>query len=404
MNILVINTGSSSLKFRLFNYDDLKLRANGLIERIGDEKSDFKIEYNGTVKKINIIAPDHKAAFQVVIDELLNPECGLIKDVSDIKIVGHRVVHGAEKFISTTIINDEVIEQLKECIPLAPLHNPPNLMGIYAAKEVMEDGVPHVAVFDTAFHSTLEKEAFLYALPYSYYEKYQVRRYGFHGTSHKYVSQRLYEILGKGPEGFKVITCHLGNGSSLAAIKDGKSIDTSMGMTPLEGVVMGTRTGDFDPAIIKFIMDTEGKTIDDVDKIINKQSGLLGISGVSNDIRDVEEKAEAGHARASLALDVFCYRIKKYIGAYAAAMGGLTDIIFTAGIGENDPIVRRKVCSDMEFLGISIDLENNELRKTERTLSTPESKVRVWIIPTDEELMIAREAKEVVEKMTAAVK
>ncbi|MCE1245180.1 MAG: acetate kinase [Firmicutes bacterium] len=404
MNILVINTGSSSLKFRLFNYDDLKLRANGLVERIGEAKSDFKMEWNGTVKKTNIEAADHKAAFQVVINELLSPECGLIKDVSDIKIVGHRVVHGAEKFLKTTIINDDVIEQLKECIPLAPLHNPPNLMGITAAKEVMADGVPHVAVFDTAFHSTMERESYLYALPYSYYEKYSVRRYGFHGTSHKFVSQRLCEILGQGPEGLKVVTCHLGNGSSLAAVKDGKSIDTSMGMTPLEGVVMGTRSGDFDPAIIKYIMDTEGKSIDDVDKVINKQSGLLGISGISNDIRDVEDEAEKGHERANLALDVFCYRIKKYVGAYAAAMGGLTDIIFTAGIGENDPIVRRKVCSNMEFLGISIDLENNELRKTERTISTPDSKVRVWIIPTDEELMIAREAKEVVESTVAVGK
>lgn len=402
MKILVINTGSSSLKFRLFGYQELNLLAKGLVERIGEKFQNFEMSWNGHKIEEQVKAPDHKAAFRLVIDKLLDPGVGLINDISDIKGVGHRVVHGAEKFARTVAIDQEVIDMLKECIPLAPLHNPPNLMGISAAMEVMADHVPHVGVFDTAFHQTLEKKAFLYALPYEYYEKDRIRRYGFHGTSHKFVSLRLYELLGKGPEGFKVITCHLGNGGSLAAIKDGKSVDTSMGMTPLEGVVMGTRSGDFDPAIVMFIEKKENKSPDDVDRIFNKKSGLLGLSGVSNDIRDVEEAAEKGNERAKMALEVFCYRIKKYIGAYAAAMGGLTDIIFTAGVGENDPLVREKVLSDMEFMGIRMDLEKNDQPKSERMISTPDSKVRVWIIPTDEELMIARETKEVIENMVKA--
>lgn len=399
MKILVINTGSSSLKFRLFNYADLKLLSKGLVERIGEATQNFIHSWNGHKSVKEVKAPDHKAAFNVVINELLSPECGLIHDISDIKGVGHRVVHGAEKFARTVLINKDVIDMLQECIPLAPLHNPPNLMGIDAAMSVVDGKTPQVGVFDTAFHQTMEKKAFLYALPYEYYEKHRIRRYGFHGTSHKFVSKRLYEILGKGPEGFKVVTCHLGNGSSLAAIKDGISVDTSMGMTPLEGVVMGTRTGDFDPAIVTFIQNTEGKSADEVDKIFNKKSGLLGLSGISNDIRDVEEAAEKGNQRAILTLDVFCYRIKKYIGAYAAAMGGLTDIIFTAGIGENDPIVREKVCKDMEFLGIEMDQELNDQKGSERMISTNDSKVRVWIIPTDEELMIARETREIIENL-----
>ena len=402
MKILVINTGSSSLKFRLFTYQDLKLLSKGLVERIGEAQSNFIHSWNGKKVKKEVKAPDHKAAFQVVIDELLSPECGLIHDISDIKGVGHRVVHGAEKFAHTVLIDKDVINMLEECIPLAPLHNPPNLMGIDAAQSIMNDGTPHVGVFDTAFHQTLEKKAYIYALPYEYYEKHRVRRYGFHGTSHKFVSRRLVEVLGKGPEGLKIVTCHLGNGSSLAAVKDGISVDTSMGMTPLEGVVMGTRSGDFDPAIVTFMQRLEGMSPDEMDKVLNKQSGLKGLSGISNDIRDVETAMEEGDERAIMAIDVFCYRIKKYIGAYAAAMGGLTDIIFTAGIGENDPIVRKAVCKDMEFLGIKLDLELNEPRGTERLISTEDSKVRVWIIPTDEELMIARETKEVIENLVKA--
>lgn len=399
MKILVINTGSSSLKFRLFSYSNLELLANGLVERIGEPFQTFKMSWNGQKKEEEVSASDHKKAFQLVIDELLSPECGLISGIEDIKGIGHRVVHGAEKFAHTVLIDDEVVNMLEECIPLAPLHNPPNLMGIDAAVSVAGKNTPQVGVFDTAFHQTLEKKAFLYALPYEYYKKHRIRRYGFHGTSHKFVSKRLYELLGQEPQGTKVITCHLGNGASLAAIKDGVSIDTSMGMTPLEGVVMGTRTGDFDPAIVTHIMNLEGKTVKEVDAIFNKKSGLLGISGISNDIRDVEEEAEKGNERAILAIEVYCYRIKKYIGAYAAAMGGLTDIIFTAGVGENDPIVREKVCSDMEFLGVKLDLDKNAEKKSEKMISSSDSKVRVWIIPTDEELMIARETKEVIENL-----
>ncbi|MCD4784986.1 MAG: acetate kinase [Candidatus Eremiobacteraeota bacterium] len=395
MKILVINTGSSSLKFRLFRYNDLKLLAKGLVERIGGKSQIFKISWNDKVKEMEVKAEDHKAAFKLVIDELMSDEYGLIKNISEIKGVGHRVVHGAEKFAHTVLIDNEVIEILKECIPLAPLHNPANLAGIYAAKAIIGD-VPNVGVFDTAFHQTLDEKAFLYALPYEYYEKMRIRRYGFHGTSHKFVSLRVYELLNQKPEGIRMITCHLGNGASLAAIKDGISVDTSMGMTPLEGVVMGTRSGDFDPAIILFIMRQTGLSVDEVDKVLNKKSGLLGLSGISNDIRDVEAAADKGNERAKLAIDVYCYRIKKYIGAYAAAMEGLTDLVFTAGLGENDPLVREKSCKGLEFLGIKLDPDKNDKPGSERLISADDSRVRVWIIPTDEELMIARETKEVI--------
>lgn len=398
MKILVINTGSSSLKFRLFKYSDLKLLAKGLVERIGERRQTFKISWDDKEKKMEVRAEDHRASFKLVIDELTSDEYGLIKDISEIKGVGHRVVHGAEKFAHTVLIDNEVIEMLKECIPLAPLHNPANLAGIYAAKAIIGD-VPNIGVFDTAFHHTLDKKAFLYALPYEYYEKMRIRRYGFHGTSHKFVSLRVYELLNQKPEGIRMITCHLGNGASLAAVKDGISIDTSMGMTPLEGVVMGTRSGDFDPAIILFIMRQEGLSVDEVDKVINKKSGLLGLSGISNDIRDVETAADKGNERAKLAIDVYCYRIKKYIGAYAAAMEGLTDLVFTAGLGENDPIVREKSCKGLEFLGIKLDPDKNNKPNSERLISVDDSKVRVWIIPTDEELMIARETKEVIDNL-----
>jgi len=398
MKILVINTGSSSLKFRLFNYNTLKLLAKGLVERIGEKFQIFNISWNDKKKKMEVKAPDHNSAFKLVIDELMSDECALIKDITEIKGVGHRVVHGAEKFAHTVLIDNDVIEMLKECIPLAPLHNPPNLAGIYAAKSIIGD-VPNVGVFDTAFHQTLDKRAYLYALPYEYYEKMRIRRYGFHGTSHKFVSLRVYELLNQSPEGIRMITCHLGNGASLAAVKDGISVDTSMGMTPLEGVVMGTRSGDFDPAIILFLMRQEGMSPDEVDKVLNKKSGLLGLSGISNDLRDVESAAEKEDGRAQLAIDVYCYRIKKYIGAYAAAMEGLTDIVFTAGVGENDSLVREKSCEGLEFLGIKIDPEKNNKPRSERLISADDSKVRVWIIPTDEELMIARETKEVIENM-----
>jgi acetate kinase len=345
--ILVINTGSSSLKFQLFSYDNLGLLAKGIVERIAEQEPYFKIEYNDQKIQKKVNATDHRAAFKVVIDALLNPEANLVKDVNEIQGVGHRVVHGAETFASTVKLTEEVEEKMRECIPLAPLHNPPNLMGIDAAKSLLPN-VPQVGVFDTAFHQTMKPTAFLYGLPYEYYEKHRIRRYGFHGTSHKFVNLRLQEILNQ-KEGLKVITCHLGNGSSIAAIKDGVSIDTSMGMTPLEGLVMGTRCGDLDPALPTFIMENLGMTAGDVDKVLNKKSGMLGISGLSNDFRDLWDAIDKGNRRADMAVDIFCYRIKKYIGAYAAAMGGVTDIIFTAGVGERDPGVRERVCEGLEF-------------------------------------------------------
>jgi len=396
--ILVINTGSSSLKFRLFNYDDLMLLSNGIVERIGEEEPIFSHSYDGRKIKEPVAAPDHKAAFKVVIDNLLSPECGLLKDINEIVGVGHRVVHGGETFAGTVYIDEAVISKMEECIPLAPLHNPPNLMGISAAKALLPN-VPHIGVFDTAFHQTLQPHAYLYGLPYELYKKHHIRRYGFHGTSHKFVMKRLLEILNQSAEGLKVVTCHLGNGSSIAAIKDGVSVDTSMGMTPLEGLVMGTRTGDMDPAVVTFLMNEESLSAKEVDSLMNKKSGVLGLSGISNDFRDLWEAAGAGNERAKLALEVFCYRIKKYIGAYAAAMGGLTDVIFTAGIGENDNEVREKVCENLEFLGIKIDKAANAGKKSERKITTADSKVRVWIIPTDEELMIAQETKEVITRL-----
>jgi acetate kinase len=396
--ILVINTGSSSLKFRLFGYEKLDLISNGIVERIGEEEPQFCHKINDQKIQEKAVAPNHKAAFKVVIDDLVNPARGLLKDVGEIAGVGHRVVHGADTFSGTVRIDDAVIKKMEECIPLAPLHNPPNLMGIHAAQSLMPD-VPHVGVFDTAFHQTLEPRAFLYGLPYELYEKHRIRRYGFHGTSHKYVVNRLAKILDRPLKGLKIVTCHLGNGSSLAAVKDGISVDTTMGMTPMEGVMMGTRTGDLDPIVPLFIMDKENLSRDEVDKMMNKKSGVLGLSGVSNDFRDLWEAADKGHKRARLTLEVFCYRIKKYIGAYAAAMGGLTDVIFTAGIGERDPGVREMVCSNMEFLGIRFNGQINENKKDEGLISTGESQVRVWIIPTDEELMIARDTKELIESL-----
>lgn len=399
--ILVINTGSSSLKFSLFEFESMELLSSGIVERIGEEEPRFCHKIRGKKFESKADAPNHKAAFKVVIDDLLNPAHGLMKEISEIKGVGHRVVHGADTFSGTVKIDEAVVKKMEECIPLAPLHNPPNLMGIHAAKSLLPD-VPHVGVFDTAFHQTLQPKAYLYGLPYELYEKHRIRRYGFHGTSHKYVAGRLGEILGKGLQGLKVVTCHLGNGSSLAAIKDGVSIDTSMGMTPLEGVVMGTRVGDLDPAIPMFLMDKENMTADQVDKLLNKKSGVLGLSGVSNDFRDLWGANDNGNKRARLTLEVFSYRIKKYIGAYAAAMGGLTDVIFTAGIGERDPGVREMVCKDMEFLGINFDSKTNDGKKDEGMITTADSKVRVWIIPTNEELMIARETRELIENLVNA--
>ncbi|MBM7581918.1 acetate kinase [Caldicoprobacter guelmensis] len=398
MKILVINAGSSSLKYQLIDMTDESVLAKGLAERIGIDNSKLSHIPAGK-ERIEITADikDHVQAVRMVIDALIHPEYGVIKDMSEISAVGHRVVHGGEKFSGSVIINDEVMEAIRANSELAPLHNPANITGIEACKSVMPN-TPMVAVFDTAFHQTMPKEAYIYAIPYSAYEKYGIRRYGFHGTSHKYVALRAANLMGRPIEGLKIITCHLGNGSSIAAVKHGKSVDTSMGFTPLEGLPMGTRCGTIDPAIITFLMEKEGMTYQEINHYLNKESGVLGISGVSSDFRDLETAANEGNERARLALDIFAYSIKKYIGAYAAAMGGLDCVVFTAGIGENNPYIRQKACEGLEFLGIKIDKEKNEYTKKgkEGEISTADSTVKVLVIPTNEELMIARETKELV--------
>ena len=396
MKVLVMNCGSSSLKYQLINMENEELLAKGIAERIGIEGSFVKHETTGKDKfLVEEPMEDHKAAIKIVLDALVDTDHGAIKSMDEISAIGHRVVHGGEKFVGSVIINEEVKATLKECSDIAPLHNPPNLMGIDACKEILPE-VPMVGVFDTAFHQTMPPESYMYALPYELYEKYKVRRYGFHGTSHKYVAIKAAEMLGKPLEDLKIVTCHLGNGASVTAVKNGESVDTSMGFTPLEGLVMGTRCGDMDPAIISYWMDKEKITIAEVNNIINKQSGVLGISGVSSDFRDIEEAADAGNERAKLALDVYYQRVKKYIGAYAAEMGGLDAVVFTAGLGENSFVARQAICNGLEFLGIKIDDERNNIRGEERIITTDDSTTKVLLIPTNEELMIARETKELV--------
>jgi acetate kinase len=396
-NVLVINAGSSSLKYQLIDMEDESVIAKGLVERIGIEHSVIKHKPTGKdpaqiEKPIN----DHVEAMGAVISALTDKEHGVIEDLSSIKAVGHRVVHGGEKFSGSVVINDEVMEALKENIELAPLHNPANIMGIEACRKIMPD-VPMVGVFDTAFHAKMPREAYLYGLPYEAYTKYKVRRYGFHGTSHSYVSKKAAKILKKDVKDLKIVTCHLGNGSSIAAVKGGVSIDTSMGFTPLEGLVMGTRSGDIDAAIVPYLMDKMGMTIEKTISYLNKQCGVLGLSGVSSDFRDLWDAADKGNERAKIALEVFCYKIKKYIGSYAAAMGGVDVITFAGGIGENDGPVRKMACEGLEFLGVEIDVEfNHPLRGREAVISTPDSKVVVMIVPTDEELVIAQDTCELV--------
>lgn len=398
MKIFVVNCGSSSLKYQLINMENEEVEAKGLVERIGIAGSVLKHQpKDGEKVVIEEDMPTHKEALKNVIDALMDKKYGVIKDMNEINAVGHRVVHAGEKFAYSVVINEDVVNALKECIDLAPLHNPPNIIGIEACQQLMP-GVPMVAVFDTAFHQTMPKEAFVYALPYELYEKYGVRRYGFHGTSHKYVAQRAASILGRNIEDLKIVTCHLGNGASVAAVKDGKSIDTSMGFTPLEGLVMGTRCGDMDPAIVKFVAEKEGLDFAGVDNLLNKKSGVLGVSGVSSDFRDIEEAAKEGNMRADLALKVFAYRVRKYIGAYAAAMGGIDTIVFTAGLGENSASMRAAICEGLEFLGVEVDLEKNSIRGKETEVSKADSKIKVLLIPTNEELMIARDTKELIEK------
>ncbi|MDO5707700.1 MAG: acetate kinase [Andreesenia angusta] len=391
MNILVINCGSSSLKYQLIDMDNEKELAKGLAERIGIEGSRVKHEVIGKEKVIiEKPMPDHKRALEIVIESLADDEIGAIKSMDEIGAVGHRVVHGGENFTKSEIIDDKVMEGIRECIDIAPLHNPPNIMGIEACQEIMPN-VPMVAVFDTAFHQTMPKVSYLYALPYELYEKYGIRRYGAHGTSHNYVSHRAAEILGKDLKDLKMVTCHLGNGSSVSAVKDGKCLDTSMGFTPLEGLIMGTRTGDIDPAIVPFVMQKENLNPEEMSDLLNKKSGVLGISGISSDFRDVENEAEKGNERAQLALDMFKYSVLKYVGAYTAAMNGVDAIVFTAGVGENSPEDREYVCDALEYLGVKIDSEKNKVRGKETIISTDDSKVKVLVVPTNEELMIARD-------------
>jgi acetate kinase len=372
--------------------------AKGLVERIGIEGSVLTHKPEG-MDKVKIEQPmkDHKDAIKLVLDVLVDEKHGVIKSMDEIAAVGHRVVHGGEKYAASVLINDDVMKVLDECTQLAPLHNPPNLIGINVCKALMPN-TPMVAVFDTAFHQTMPKHAYMYALPYELYEKYGIRKYGFHGTSHRYVSQIAADMLGKDIKDCKIITCHLGNGASIAAVDGGKTVDTSMGFTPLEGLAMGTRCGDIDPAIVTFLQKEAGMSADDVNNLMNKKSGVLGLSGVSSDFRDIEEAAAKGNERAQLALDVFYYRVRKYIGAYAAAMGGVDAIVFTAGLGENSPESRFEICKGLEFLGVKVDAEKNNVRGKQVDISTADSKVKVFAIPTNEELMIARDTKEIIGK------
>ncbi|HIW47735.1 MAG TPA: acetate kinase [Firmicutes bacterium] len=398
MNILVLNCGSSSLKYQLINSDTEAVLAKGLCERIGIDGK-LKHEPAGGEKYVSD-APlaDHTAAVQAVIDALLDKDHGVIESVDEIHAVGHRVVHGGEKFASSVLITDEVKQALEDCTELAPLHNPANLIGIAACEKLMP-GVPQVGVFDTAFHQTMPEKAYLYAIPYKYYEKYKIRKYGFHGTSHKFVSKECAAMMGKAPEDLRIVTCHLGNGGSLCAVKNGVSVDTSMGFTPLDGIAMGTRSGSIDPAAVLFLMRKENLSIDEMDKVLNKESGVLGVSGVSSDFRDIEEAAAQGNERAALALDTFAYRVAKTIGEYTAAMNGVDAIVFTAGLGENSGSMRAKICEYLGYLGIELDEEKNSKRGEAMQISKEGSKVKVFVIPTNEELMIARDTKEIVENL-----
>ncbi|MDU5107543.1 MULTISPECIES: acetate kinase [unclassified Clostridium] len=391
MKTLVINCGSSSLKYQLIDMETETSLVQGLVERIGIDGSILTQKVEGREKYIiKEDMKDHKAAIKHVLNALVDEKNGVIKSMDEISAVGHRVVHGGEKYSHSVIIDDNVLESIRDCISLAPLHNPPNIIGIEACRELMPN-TPMVAVFDTAFHQTMPKEAYICALPYELYEKYGIRKYGFHGTSHMYVSQKVAEVMEKDINDLKIITCHLGNGCSLAAIKGGKSIDTSMGFTPLAGVMMGTRAGSIDPSVISFLIEEKGYTINEVDEILNKKSGVLGISGVSSDFRDVLEESEKGNERAKLALDIFNYKVRAQISAYAGIMGGVDVIVFTAGIGENSSITRKECLKGLEFFGFNIDDNKNSVRGKIQEISTDDSKVKVFVIPTNEELMIARD-------------
>ena len=392
MKVLVLNCGSSSLKYQLIDMDNEAVLCKGLVERIGIDGSILKHEKEGLEGKHIVEEPmkDHKDAINHVLSAVVDPSVGAVKEMKEIDAVGHRIVHGGEKFASSAVLTDEVIDAIKACSDLAPLHNPANLMGVEACKAILPN-VPMVGVFDTAFHQTMPEKSFMYGLPYGLYEKHGVRRYGFHGTSHLYVSQKAAQMLDKKPEDLKIITCHLGNGASITAVNGGKSVDTSMGLTPLEGLIMGTRCGDIDPAIIPFVMKKEGLDADGVDKLMNKESGVYGMTGISSDFRDIEDAAAQGNKLAINALDAYAQRVKKYIGAYAAEMNGVDVIVFTAGLGENGISMREMICADMDFMGIKLDSEKNDVRGKDRIISADDSRVKVLLIPTNEELMIARD-------------
>ena len=397
MKILVINCGSSSLKYQLIDMENEEVLAKGLCERIGIEGSNLSHKAAGKEElEVKKEMPNHTVAIKMVMDALVDPEYGVIKDTSEISAVGHRVLHAGTVYSDSIVVNEDVKKVIRDCFDLGPLHNPANLMGIEACEEAMP-GTPNVAVFDTAFGMKMPEKASLYAIPYEYYEKYSIRRYGFHGTSHSYVSKEAIKYCELDPETAKVIVCHLGNGASVSASIGGKCVDTSMGLTPLEGLIMGTRSGDIDPAVVQFICNKEGKDVNEVLNILNKKSGVLGMSGVSSDFRDVREAADAGNERAIMALDAYRYRVAKYIGSYTAAMNGVDAITFTAGVGENDTQMREEICEYLGYLGVKIDSEKNaQARGKEEEISTPDSKVKVYVIPTNEELAIARETKALV--------
>ncbi len=398
MKILVLNCGSSSIKYKLFDMDSKEVIAQGGIEKIGLKGSFLKFTLpDGKKKILEKDIPEHTVGVEFILQTLIDPEYGAIKSLDEINAVGHRMVHGGERFSKSVLLDKEVLEAFTACNDLAPLHNPANLKGVDAVSAILPN-IPQVGVFDTAFHQTMPDYAYLYAVPYELYEKYGVRRYGFHGTSHRYVSQRVCEFLGVKPEGLRLITCHIGNGGSIAAIKDGKCIDTTMGLTPLEGLMMGTRSGDIDAGAVTFIMDKEGLDTTGISNLLNKKSGVLGVSGVSSDMRELEAAVAEGNQRAVLAEKMYFYRIKKYIGAYAAALGGVDVILFTGGVGENQASCRSSVCEGLEFMGVKLDAEKNNVRGEEAVISAADSKVKVVVIPTDEELLIASDTMDIVGK------
>lgn len=397
MKVLVINAGSSSLKYQLIDMTNESELAKGNCERIGIDGLIGHKTHDGRSVEKNIAFPTHKEAFLAVVDMLTAGEGKVIDSVGEISAVGHRVLHGSEVYKTSTVVTDKVIDDIMSFRELGPLHNPPQAIAMKACQEVFGKETPMVAVFDTSFHQTMPPKAYMFGVPYEYYEKYSIRRYGFHGTSHKYVSNRYFDVTGKQPEGTKIITCHLGNGSSISAVMDGKVLDTSMGLTPLDGFIMGTRCGGIDPSVVTYIANKEGKTPDEMSNMMNKKSGFLGISGVSSDCRDLHVAAEGGNARAQLALDMFIYQIKKFIGGYAAAMGGVDAVIFTGGIGENDYRVRLAICEDMEYLGLTVSGElNKNATRCDAKFSAEGSKVEAWVLPTNEEIMIARDTMELV--------